>query len=272
MVEFNKFDKVSFEVVEKNNYDIKKTKYHYIWGYDEVDQKVLEILKDGKDINDNEKTLKIKKTLYTLKLLSVKKIDSKTKELIEINEFLKSELEKTNLKNQDQNELIKKYQSELEDLKVKSLIETNKFKEEVIAIQKKAQDAINEHKQKNNDHQEIQIAEARKYALQSFIENLIQHLNNFEKAIIAAEKIDNDVLKNFIIGFNMLYKQVENVLFDFGLTKIIPKIGEMFDPNIHQVYELASSDLEKDTILEVKNIGYKLHDRTIKPALVVVSK
>ncbi|CRH46120.1 Uncharacterised protein [Mycoplasmopsis arginini] len=30
MVEFNKFDKVSFEVVEKNNYDIKKTKYHYI--------------------------------------------------------------------------------------------------------------------------------------------------------------------------------------------------------------------------------------------------
>lgn len=271
MWKFNKYDKVQFELVENDN-QAKKKKYSYIWDFNTVDQSITDILKNGKNVSDNEIIWKNKKTILKLKLISVKKIDGTTRELIEENLDLKrkiNDFEETLKKSEIKNLSLKE---EIENLDTRLLIETNKFKEEVIEIQKKAQSAINEHKQKSIEHQEVQIKEAKMYALQSFLEDLIQPLNNFEKAILSAEKIDNDVLKNFIIGFNMLYKQVENVLIDFGLQKIIPKSGEKFDPNIHQVYEIVASDLEKDTILEVKNIGYKLHDRTIKPALVIVSK
>ncbi|BAP39428.1 nucleotide exchange factor GrpE [Metamycoplasma canadense] len=269
---FKKLDKVTFELVEQENKNINKNKYTYIWEYDEIDPLILEIIKKGKDFDNDQKTIKIKKKTYYLKLISNKKLDFKTKELIDKNIYLQtliSDFKTKDIENQNQ---LNKLNNEIEILKIKAINDANKFKDEILNIQKKAQELINEHKSKTNDHQNEQIKEAKLYALQSFMEDLIQPLNNFEIAITAASKIDNDVLKNFIIGFNMLYKQIENVLKDFGLFKIEPKVGDIFDSNLHQVYEIVNSDLDKDTILEVKNIGYRLHDRTIKPALVIVAK
>lgn len=145
------------------------------------------------------------------------------------------------------------------------------FKKQINDLQIKAQQVINEHRKKNDEHFNIQRIEEQKYALQDFLENLLQPLNNFELAIKSAHTIENDIVQNFIKGFDMLYSQIENVLKDTGISKIEPKIGDMFDPTVHQIYELMPSNEPTDTILEVKNIGYKLHDRTIKPALVVVS-
>ncbi|MGX9339828.1 nucleotide exchange factor GrpE [Mycoplasma sp. 332] len=272
MWDFKKYEKVNFELCEKENHKEKITHFSYVWDYDDVDPIINEILNKGKSEADDLLSYRIKKKSYVLKLVSVVGLDDWTKKVIEKNAILTNELSEKKDRIKSLEETIEKINNEKEELRVKSIIEANKFKDEVIAIQKKAQDLISDHKQKNNDHQEKQIAEAKKYALQSFMENIIQPINNFEKAILAAKKIDNDTLKNFIVGFHMLYNQVENILFDFGLNKIIPNVGDKFDSNIHQVYELVASDLEKDTILEVKNIGYKLNDRTIKPALVIVSK
>lgn len=116
------------------------------------------------------------------------------------------------------------------------------------------------------------INEERKFALQKFLENLINPLNVFETALRAAENSQIKEVATYAKGFEMLYNQIEDVIFNVGVSKIIPKIGDPFDPNIHQIYETIESDHPKDSIIEIKNIGYKLHDRTIRPALVVVAK
>ncbi|PYF43745.1 nucleotide exchange factor GrpE [Metamycoplasma alkalescens] len=274
MQNFNKFDNVIFELGKKESpkdkFDFKK--YSYIWDYDEIDPLILEIMQNGKKINDKEISWKNKKLSYLLKIISIKKVNSKVKELIEKTQSLENETKSIENKLKLQEESINNLNAQIDMLQNKAIEEANLFKQEVLNIQKKAQETINEHKQKTTQHQEQQAEEIKMYALQSLLEKLIQPLNNFEIAITVAQKIDNDVLKNFITGFNMLYKQVEDILIEIGLTKIIPQVGDVFDANFHQAYELVNSDFEKDTILEIKNIGYKLHDRVIKPALVVVAK
>ncbi|ACF07404.1 heat shock protein GrpE [Metamycoplasma arthritidis] len=145
------------------------------------------------------------------------------------------------------------------------------FKKQISDLQIKAQQVINEHRKKNDEHFNNQRIEEQKYALQEFLESLLQPLNNFELAIKSAHTIENDVVQNFVKGFDMLYSQIEQVLSEVGISKIEPKIDDLFDPTLHQIYEVKTSEKPVDTILEVKNIGYRLHDRTIKPALVVVS-
>ncbi|PZW00585.1 nucleotide exchange factor GrpE [Metamycoplasma auris] len=271
---FEKFEQVIFELLKKDNSNQKEEskKYSYIWNYDEIDPLILEIISNGKKLSETEIIFKNKKTVYKLKLISRKKINAKERSLIEKNQSLCNDLNKLKNELQLKEAEIKKLNDDIENLKTKAILDANVFKQEAINVQKKAQSTINEYKAKISEHQEEQIKEAKLYALQSFLEKLILPLNNFEIAINAAQNIDNSVLKNFIVGFNMLYKQVEEVLLSVGLTKIIPSVGEQFDANIHQVYELVTSDLEKDTIIEIKNIGYKLHDRVIKPALVIVAK
>ncbi|ENY69357.1 Heat shock GrpE protein (HSP-70 cofactor) [Metamycoplasma auris 15026] len=271
---FEKYENLLFELRKKDNSNQKEEikKFSYIYDYDEIDPLILEIISNGKKQSESEWVLKNKKIVYKLKLISKRKVSPKEKGILEKNQFLLDNLKQIQSELETKENEIKKLNEEIENLKQKAILDANIFKNEVMSIQKKAQEAINEYKQKATDHQDIQIKEAKMYALQSFLEKLILPLNNFEIAINAAKKIDNSVLNNFIVGFSMLYKQVEDVLINAGLTKIIPNIGDMFDANIHQVYELVTSDLEKDTIIEIKNIGYKLHDRVIKPALVIVAK
>ena len=58
-----------------------------------------------------------------------------------------------------------------------------------------------------------------------------------------------------------------------GLVAIDPSEGEKFDPNVHEaLFQQPSSDKQSGTIAIVTKIGYKLHERTIRPAVVGVYK
>ncbi|MBN4089639.1 nucleotide exchange factor GrpE [Mycoplasma enhydrae] len=276
MWKFNKYDVIKLSLITS-----KKTKkepqeivneYSYIWEFDELEPLVLNIINKGKLTKDNELTYAQKNEKYILKLNSINQLDEQNKRLVDNIEGLKNNLKTLSNELKVSKETINSLQLKNEELSRKNVEETLKFKQEVLNIQAKAQEMVSEHKKKTTEHQEEQINEIKKYALQSFIEDLIMPLNNFELAILAAKKNDNPVLKNFIVGFEMLFSQIENKLFDIGLAKIEPKVGEIFNADFHQVYEVVTSDMEKDTILEVKNIGYKLNDRVIKPALVILSK
>ena len=62
------------------------------------------------------------------------------------------------------------------------------------------------------------------------------------------------------------------VMQDHGL-KVIDPLGESFNPELHQAMTVqASADCEPDTVLEVLQKGFQLHERLIRPAMVVVSK
>ncbi|QSF13978.1 nucleotide exchange factor GrpE [Mycoplasma sp. Mirounga ES2805-ORL] len=114
---------------------------------------------------------------------------------------------------------------------------------------------------------------AKMYALQKFIEHFAVPYSTLISAIEAGGRSENSSVKNYVIGFKMITSQIDEVLKSNGVTKVIPNVGDKFDPNTQKVLELIDDEkLEPETIVSVNSIGFKLHDRLIKTALVSVSK
>ena len=84
----------------------------------------------------------------------------------------------------------------------------------------------------------------------------------------------NPQLKNLFDGLTMTEVQLVKVFTKNGLVKIEPPAGEKFDPHIHEALfqQPKTEDSVSGTVASVTKIGYKLHTRTIRPALVGVFK
>ncbi len=111
------------------------------------------------------------------------------------------------------------------------------------------------------------VANAHKYAIENFSTALLAVMDSLEAAL----GIDNASLENFKSGVELTQKQLTNVFEKFGITVIDPQ-GEKFDPHQHQAMCTVDSELAPNTVIQVMQKGYKLHDRVIRPALVSVSK
>lgn len=111
--------------------------------------------------------------------------------------------------------------------------------------------------------------EALKYRAEGFIENLLPILDGFHLALSA--EIKNEEMKNFLVGFEFIYRNLVSVLEQEGVKEVTPKIGDRFDPTDMQALETRFDEGEPNRILEVKVKGYKLHEHLIRPAIVVVS-
>ena len=82
----------------------------------------------------------------------------------------------------------------------------------------------------------------------------------------------SETLKNILIGVDMTGREVASVLERHGISKINPD-GEKFDYNWHQaMFEVPTNEVEPGTVVQVVQLGYLLHDRLIRPAMVGVSK
>ena len=122
---------------------------------------------------------------------------------------------------------------------------------------------------------EREVAAAKKYGPFSFVRDLLASIDNLEKAIsLIPENKDemDETLKNILIGVDMTGREVASVLERHGISKINPD-GEKFDYNLHQaMFEVPTNEVEPGTVVQVVQLGYLLHDRLIRPAMVGVSK
>ncbi len=112
--------------------------------------------------------------------------------------------------------------------------------------------------------------EAMKYRAEGFIDELIPILDSFHFALKAEAKTEE--MKNFLVGFQFIYRNLVTILENEGVSEIVPVVGKRYDPTCMQALETKESDGEENIILEVKTKGYKLHDHLVRPAIVVVSK
>jgi len=122
---------------------------------------------------------------------------------------------------------------------------------------------------------EREVAAAKKYGPFSFVRDLLASVDNLEKAIsLIPENKDemDETLKNILIGVDMTGREIASVLERHGISKINPD-GEKFDYNLHQaMFEVPTNEVEPGTVVQVVQLGYLLHDRLIRPAMVGVSK
>lgn len=109
---------------------------------------------------------------------------------------------------------------------------------------------------------------AMKYRAEGFIEELLPVLDSFY-AVLKNEPTDPN-LKNYLIGFQYIYKNLVSALENEGVTEIAPKVGDKFSPDTMNAVETKEGE-EENIILDVHVKGYKLHDRLIRPANVTVS-
>lgn len=110
-----------------------------------------------------------------------------------------------------------------------------------------------------------------KFAVDNILCDLLDPIDNFEKALGFADKMSDEV-KNWAIGFQMILTQFKDVLDQHG-AKIFDSKGQVFDPHLHEAVEVEETPAHNEgTILEVFVEGYLSGERTLRPAKVKVAK
>ena len=114
-----------------------------------------------------------------------------------------------------------------------------------------------------------EIADERKYAALPVLRDLLPVVDNIDRAIEAAEK--SGEAENLLAGFRLVKQQLHTLLASHQ-GEMIPAEGEIFDPNFHQaILQQPSADVPAGQVMMVTQPGYKLHDRVVRPAQVIVS-
>jgi molecular chaperone GrpE len=118
---------------------------------------------------------------------------------------------------------------------------------------------------------EVDRQNSSKFALSGFMEELLPVVDNFYRATehVSAEQQNS----SWVAGVLYIQKQLLDVLSQEGLTEIPAKVGDHFDPAHHEAIGTAHDEKHlEDTIIEIKNKGYQLHDRMLRAAQVIVNK
>lgn len=117
---------------------------------------------------------------------------------------------------------------------------------------------------------EREKSEYMKYALESFARELLPFLDNLERAITSAK--DSRDLDKLIEGLDLTMSGYLKTLERFGL-KVFAAEGQRFDPNLHEALTVQEHEgVEENTVIKELLKGYSLHERILRPALVIVSK
>ena len=109
-----------------------------------------------------------------------------------------------------------------------------------------------------------------KYRAMGFIEDLLPVLDSFHMAL--ANEPTSQELKNYLVGFQFVYRNLVSVLENEGVKEISPSIGDKFSDKTMNAVDVTVQEGEENLVAKVYAKGYELHGRLIRPAQVSVSK
>jgi len=114
-----------------------------------------------------------------------------------------------------------------------------------------------------------EIADERRYAALPVLRDLLPVIDNINRAIEAAEKAGE--AENLLAGFRLVKQQLESILNRYHAEPITGE-GQPFDPHFQAaILQQPSAEVPSGNVMMVTLPGYKLHDRVIRPAQVIVS-
>jgi len=118
------------------------------------------------------------------------------------------------------------------------------------------------------------VANGRKFAVEAFAKEMASVYDSLKLAcaVELAEDADDSV-KNIHEGVEVTLKQLQSAFAKNSLKEVNPEVGTKLDPNSHQAMTMVESpDVESGCVINVIQVGFELHDRLLRPAMVVVSK
>jgi molecular chaperone GrpE len=114
--------------------------------------------------------------------------------------------------------------------------------------------------------------EAVKYANESLLARLIPALDNFDMALAAANHIEGASLESLKTGIAMIHQQFKSALVEAGLEEI-DATDQPFNPNFHEaVSQRETTEAPEGQVVQQLRKGYKLRDRLLRPATVIVAR
>ncbi len=121
---------------------------------------------------------------------------------------------------------------------------------------------------------EKEVANSRKFAVEGFAKEMVNVFDSLKLAA-AVEVADDadDAVKSIHEGVGITLKQLQSGFAKYALTEIAPEVGDKLDPNLHQAMTMVESeDVDSGCVINVIQAGFQLHDRLLRPAMVVVAK
>lgn len=116
----------------------------------------------------------------------------------------------------------------------------------------------------------LQMEDARKYAAEPLVKELLKVCDSFARAIASAEA--NPSFESLLDGVKAVERQLAQALKTASVERI-PSVGETFDPSLHDAIDVEYTDEHEDeTVVAELQTGYTMHGRVVRPAQVKVSK
>lgn len=115
---------------------------------------------------------------------------------------------------------------------------------------------------------ERELDKSRRFALERVLSDLLPVVDSLNASLGS----DQASLEQLREGAELILRMMNKVIVDHGLKEIDP-LHQPFDPELHQAMSLQpNAELAPNTVVQVFQKGYRLHERLLRPALVVVSK
>ena len=153
---------------------------------------------------------------------------------------------------------------ELEE-QLKAQVEENSKKEQDLLLRTRAE--IDNMRRRS----EQDIEKAHKFALEKFSKDILNTIDNLERALSTPANKEDESIKALFNGVELTLKELLSTVARFGVEPV-GAVGETFNPDLHQAISMQPAEgFESNQITTVLQKGYTLNGRVIRPAMVMVA-
>ena len=118
---------------------------------------------------------------------------------------------------------------------------------------------------------EQDIEKAHKFALEKFSKDILNTIDNLERALATPANTEDESVKALFDGVQLTLKELLSTVARFGVEPV-GAVGELFNPDLHQAISMQPAEgVESNHITAVLQKGYLLNGRVIRPAMVMVA-
>ena len=118
---------------------------------------------------------------------------------------------------------------------------------------------------------EQDVEKAHKFALEKFAKDILNTIDNLERALATPANIEDESVKALFDGVELTLKELLATVARFGVEPV-GVVGEVFNPDLHQAISMQPMEgFETNQITTVLQKGYLLNGRVIRPAMVMVA-
>ena len=118
---------------------------------------------------------------------------------------------------------------------------------------------------------EKEVSNSRKFAVEGFAKELLSVRDSLAIAAALELEADSDAgVKSMKDGVDITLKQLDAA---FAKYAVVAQVGDVLDPNVHQAMSIVDApDVESGCIVNVIQAGFTMHERLLRPAMVIVAK